>query len=578
MRRLLVTAWLLLCTPVLRAEIEFTVSVPTPLEHYKSYDVDTASLELMSQVMQKLNPEQRAMAMELLQSGKTPGDLPPLDPKEAFKLIDELGLREFKPQLLEVFLHKSQVLDVVPEEYHESVLPILHDALLAFIDGLSDERIAERVVAMSRIPPDADRGEKVLILASKIPTLQKVGQIVARVEAIPPDVREALQTLESGISTMTRDELVAEIEESVGSEVIEKYQIEFADKVLAEASVGAVIRCSFIEPGATEREDMVAKLIKAYVRTGLPQELKIMSALIELVAENAQFYHVEKIPIRELFEQVKDKLDEELLVTQEQANFKRAYEFYQGHKYIRVPEIQPFSTENVTFMDFFHGEKITDAFPGDTQKRAELYRVLADAMTYETLFSKPATSVFHGDPHAGNVMHITDDPDQPYLIGLIDWGLLGNFEREERIEMMQLSLATKWKDVNRLRKNVGALLDQGLPTDPEKLEEINALVEQCMAEHGADTMGALGSLVTHLTTKGYVLNPDLTLFIKSQLTLAGIFRELDPNTKLDKYIENRVSGQVKKEIPKRLLLLPAVKYRGYRSLMTTPEVFKAAGK
>ena len=106
--------------------------------------------------------------------------------------IERLGLREHKTELLEVFLHQSQVLDLVPEESRDAVLPILHDALLAFMDGLAEERLAERLVAMSRVPPDAPRGEKILILASKTPTLQKLGQIVARMDGIPPDIQQAL--------------------------------------------------------------------------------------------------------------------------------------------------------------------------------------------------------------------------------------------------------------------------------------------------------------------------------------------------------------------------------------------------
>ena len=68
-------------------------------------------------------------------------------------------------------------------------------------------------------------------------------------EGIPPDVSLALQSLESGISTMTRDELVAVIEENIAPEKVEEYQIKFEDKVLAEASVGAVIRATIVEPG-----------------------------------------------------------------------------------------------------------------------------------------------------------------------------------------------------------------------------------------------------------------------------------------------------------------------------------------
>jgi hypothetical protein len=227
------------------AKIEFQVDLPTPREHYKNYDAGKAALELMGKVMNDLDPTTRDLVMKFMQSGQGPEALPPMSPEQGLQLIRSMGLEKYKTEMLEVFLHQSQVLEAVPEEYKDTILPILHDALLAFMDGLSEERLAERLMVMSRLPQDAPRGEKILVLTSKIPTLQKLGQIVARLDGIPPDVQQSLQTLESGISTMTRDELVGFIKADVGAETIERFQIRFADKILAEASVGAVIRATF---------------------------------------------------------------------------------------------------------------------------------------------------------------------------------------------------------------------------------------------------------------------------------------------------------------------------------------------
>jgi ubiquinone biosynthesis protein len=441
------------------------------------------------------------------------------------------------------------------------------------MDGLSEERLAERLMVMSRLPQDTPRGEKILVLASKIPTLQKLGQIVARVDGIPPDVQASLQTLESGISTMTRDELVGFIKEDVGAETIERYQIRFADKILAEASVGAVIRATFVPEGTTEPAEIVCKLIKPYVTTGLPQELEIIDGLIELAENNADFYNLQGIPLEDLFEEIKTKLAEELRVTQEQANFRRAYEYYRSNKLVRVPKILDFSTKNTTFMEYLEGEKITDAFPADQKQRSILAKRLMKVMAYESLFSKVPTSIFHGDPHAGNVMHVTEDPQNPYLIGLLDWGLLGEFDREHRLEMVQLTAALKGKRKRKLHKNVGSLLRDGLPEDSEKREQIFALADQCLDKEGG-TMVIYASLIEELAKAGFVLDTNLTLYIKSQATLAGIYRELDPNLKADKFIEGLASKQVMKEFPKRLLFLPAWNYRGYRSLMSNGDVFE----
>jgi hypothetical protein len=73
---------------------------------------------------------------------------------------------------------------------------------------------------------------------------------------------------------------------------------------------------------------------------------------------------------------------------------------------------------------------------------------------------------------------------------------------------------------------------------------------------------------------GYVLDSQFSLFIKSQVTVTGILRELDPTLNQDKLVKKKVSGLVRKEFPKRLVLLPAWNYRGYRSTLSNGDVFR----
>lgn len=558
--------------PAAAAGAAFTVPLPTPREHYRTYDADKEALELLNKILQDLDPEWRARAMELLASGDGPAALPPVEPEEALETFRKLGLAKHKTEMLELFLHKSQVLDVIPEKHRAEYLPIVHDALLAFLDGLAEERLAERIIALSRIPQDAPRGRKILILASRLPALQKMGQIIARLEGIPPDISAALQTLESGIRTMSRDELVRFITTDVGRETIERLQIRFADDILAEASVGAVIRGSFLPPGAQERHDLVCKMIKPYVATGLPEEIRIIDALIDLATRHASFYRLEGMPLKDLFEDIKSKLADELRVTQEQKNFRRAYEYYRQYPRVRVPQIYDFSTPHATFMEFLHGEKISEAFPTEPRKRVMLARRLMDVMSYESLFSRQETSIFHGDPHAGNVMHIIGDSQDPFAIGLLDWGLLGEFDRRHRIGMVQLQLALRANDRKRLYRHVGVLLDGGLPADAAQQARIRALADECLPAKGG-VYETYGDLVVRLMKAGFVLDPNLSLFIKSQVTLMGIYRELDPSLNPDRYLETRARNRVLQEFPKRLVLLPAWNYRGYRSLMSNGDVF-----
>ena len=459
-------------------------------------------------------------------------------------------------------------LDIQPET-------IPHLSPLGAPPGRDPEREAkyERAMALAKAK-GASRGDKILIFASRLPTLQKIGQVIARLDGIPPDIQRSLQRLENGIQTMSRDELVTYIEKEVGAEQVQKYDLKFADRVLAEASVGAVISGSFQPSGeSAKRQNLVCKVIKPYVVSGLPEEMRSIDRLITLVTSFADVYKIEGFDLKDFFADVRANLENEIKVSEEQAHFRRAYEFYKNDPRVKVPEIFDFSTEHATFMEFLKLQKLPESFPGDQKSRRILADRLATILTFESLFSRQPTSIFHGDPHGGNVMRIRDDPKDPYRLGLLDWGLMGEFPREQRMQMVQLGLAYTQKSKKRMVRNTGSLIKGGLPADQQKLAAIEQMVGRALEIKGG-IFEAYGALLEELFKAGYVLDPQFSLFIKSQLTIAGILRELDPSLNQSKLVRKKTNGLVMKELPKRLVLLPAWNYRGYRSMLSNGDIFR----
>jgi ubiquinone biosynthesis protein len=562
----------LFCALAQAARGQSGLVLPTPRDHYKTYNVESARLALAARLLSEVDPETRKTVVKFLEAGANPGDVARMKPEDVMRLARGSGLLKYKPEILEILVHSSQVLETVPAKSFDTYGPIIHDALLAFLDGLSEERMIDRALALANAK-DASRGEKILIFASRIPTLQKIGQIIARFEGIPPDIQQALQSLENGIRTMNRDELVAYVEKEVGAEQVRRYDLKFDDRILAEASVGAVIFGSF-QPSAesSKRRNLVCKVVKPYVLSGLPEEMRSIDRLITLITKFADAYRIEDFNLKDFFADIRVQLENEIKVSEEQAHVRKAYDFYKNHEGVKVPEIFHFSTEHVTFMEFLNIEKLTESFLGDQKSRRILADRLATIMTFEALFSKQHTSIFHGDPHGGNIMRIRDDPKDPYKLALLDWGLMGEFPREQRMEMVQLSLAYGQKSKKRMVRNVGSLIKGGLPKDPQKLARIEEMVGRAMEVKGG-MFEAYGALLEELFRAGYVLEPQFSLFIKSQLTIAGILRELDPALNQSKLVRKKTTGLIMKEFPKRLVLLPAWNYRGYRSMLSNGDVF-----
>ena len=308
----------------------------------------------------------------------------------------------WRPQVLELLLHRSHVLEAVPDSARDW-LPIVHDSLLFFLDHLGEERLLERLLNQASVPEDAPRGEQVLQFLAQTPTLQKIGQIFARNPEVPPDLRESLQILENSLKTTSRDQVTQFILQEIGPETMEEYQVHFAEEILAEATVGVILPCTLVLPGETRVREAVAKVIKPYVMLALQEELEIFDRLTQYFAEYSGSYAIGTILISDMFEEIREALSREIQVVDEQENLAKAAEYYQHNERVTVPELYPLSTEHVTFMGFIHGQKITDAFPGQPQARARLARRLVDILTLDVLLSPYEEALFHGDPHAGNV-------------------------------------------------------------------------------------------------------------------------------------------------------------------------------
>jgi ubiquinone biosynthesis protein len=268
-------------------------------------------------------------------------------------------------------------------------------------------------------------------------------------------------------------------------------------------------------------------------------------------------------------------------VEEEQENLRVAATYFSNDPRVKVPGVLPFSTRNVTCMEFIDGVKVTDAFPGRANDRARLARRLSDLLTFDVLFAKVPMALFHGDPHAGNVFHVGTNGgplsgrDADALrIALLDWGLAAELTLEDRERVTQLMLGLRLGHAKRIANNISAFVD--LKGEPGESESLLVLAEGFLAERERNGLfEGLDELLTILAREGYAVHYRAAMFIKAQLTIAGIMKELDPSFDQSEYLMDRMQGQVMRELPKRLLRtvwFPAWNSHDYRSLMSNEDV------
>ena len=543
----------------------------TPIDHYETFDANRAELSLLNAVLSELDPQSQILVQQFL-APREEGTTPPVPRSQARAFLRSLDLEPWRAEILDLLVHRSSVLAVVPDDASHWI-PVVHDSLLFFLDRLGEERLFDRILNLIYLPAGAPRGDRLLQFAHRTPTLQKIGQILARNPALSPDLREALQTLENGIATSDPDEIVEFIRSEIGQETIDAFQIQFADDILAEASVGAVIRATVHLEGEEESNDVAIKIVKPYVLDSLPRELAIVDELALYFEEHSDSYGLGNIPLSDTFRDVRAALSSEIRIEDEQDNLDLAEAYYADNPEIRIPHLYPFSTPSVTVMDFISGVKITDAHLGEPAARREMARRLSDALTMDVMFSPKDEAIFHGDPHAGNVFHVSEDAEDAHRIALLDWGLYGSFPRIQREQLVQLVLGVYLGNTKRMRNNVGALIEE-TPGSPEDQQKIRDIVDEVIRNR-TEIFPTLQNLTVKLATAGFQTRFNIALFVKSQITIAGILLELDPEFDQDARILGGATGLVWREFPKHMLntlWFPAWNSHNYRSMLSNEDI------
>jgi ubiquinone biosynthesis protein len=539
------------------------LELPTPLEQYEKYDWEADARALALEIAATAPEEARTRAAALVGSSS---------PDEVRAVLDSIDWRRYRSRLEMILLHGSRVLEVVPDDAARW-RPLIHDALLLFLDGMSEQRFLDRLVAQAALPRDAGRGARVLAFVADAPSLQKLAQILARNPALAPDLRAALQTLENGLRSAQYDEILSLIRREISPATMEEYRIVFDDRLLAEASVGAVVVARYRPLTSDKDARSACKVLKPRAVTALGEDLALIDRVLAYLETHADFYAIGDTPLVDIFHEIREALSRETQVADERKNLVRAREYYRNQPAVLVPAVLPFSSENVTCMEFVEGVKVTEAFAGSPKDRAKLARRVSDVLTYDVIFSRNDPALFHGDPHAGNVFHAPSAQD-PYRLGLIDWGLAAEFSLEERRHVAQLMLGLYLKDEKRLANHSAVLVDGA--TDAEDAVRMRTAAVKVVEGNGSDEMFTLlDELLTELASEGYKIRYSAAIFIKSQLTIAGILKELDPEFDQDDYVLDRIEGQVWKEFGPRLLhtvWFPAWNSHDYRSLLSNEDV------
>ena len=448
---------------------------------------------------------------------------------------------------------------LIPEAFARYRRAIL-DGMMAFLERLPEEQTAAILVDQAMLPEDAEVAARLVAIARHCPALHKLAQVLARDRRLPADLRAHLQTLETMPPSHELDWLEAEIEAEIGP--LAALGIRLGEEPLAEASVAIVVPFVWTDGKRRERRG-VFKLLKPGIEAVLERELAVLQEIGAILDERCAEYGLPRIAYEDTFLQVRDLLRREVHLNLEQRHLAEAREVYAGEPSVIVPEVFAFSTPRLTAMQRIDGGKVTDVQGLDEAGRRRLAAAIVGALIADPIWSAEQPSLFHADPHAGNLMLTPDG-----RIGLLDWSLVGRLGKRERVCMTQILIGALTIDAERI---VGAMLALGEGEgDAEALRAVVADVLAPIREGALPGLDWLTALMDATAMQGARYGADLIVFRKVLQTLQGVVADVCDRAGVDAALATAFLGRLMAEWPARLVSPPFS--RGLSTHMSNAEL------
>ena len=279
----------------------------------------------------------------------------------------------------------------------------------------------------------------------------------------------------------------------------------------------------------------VFKLLKPGIEDRLELELELLSQVGADFDKKFIELDIPAMDYEELFEQIREKLQHEVCLDQEQYNLPQAADVFADQPLVHIPALLPHCTPRVTAMERIDGVKVTDRRFADPLNRAS-WPNWSSMLWSRPIFSRGDHAMFHADPHAGNLMAHDN------RLAILDWSLVGFLGEPERLAIVQMVQGAITLDARRIVEileslNTSARIDSAA---------LYAIVQASLKQIRHGRLPGLAWLVDLLDDAVHVAGlrvaSDLMLMRKSLHTLEGVVAEIgDGAVELDDVLMNDFS-------------------------------------
>jgi predicted unusual protein kinase regulating ubiquinone biosynthesis (AarF/ABC1/UbiB family) len=358
------------------------------------------------------------------------------------------------------------------------------------------------------------------------PVYIKLGQwLSSRADLLPQPYLEELSKLQDDVPAAPFEKVKPIIEKDLGP--INDVFTSINTTAISGASLGQVYLAKIKD------QDVIVKVKRPGIEDIIQEDIavlkKIIPFAIRFVDPNLRF------SANSMLSQFIETIHEELDYSVESSNLKKIRQNLTRHDNVRIPKVHDeYSSKDVLTMEYIPGIKITNIDELD-KKGINRQKIVIDVhKVFFTMLLRD--SIFHADPHPGNIS-IADDGS---LI-LYDFGMVGRIDKETRMRLVRLYLALVEKDPAR---TVNAMNDLGMLTSDfnrSVIEQGIALSIRAMYGKKPDEMEvkALMELANKTMSKfPFALPKNLALYMRMSSIIEGIYKAHKVDFKFVQVLKN----------------------------------------
>jgi ubiquinone biosynthesis protein len=395
---------------------------------------------------------------------------------------------------------------------HARWVPVIEAMLEAFLRQFDRAVLAQLLDDQRALPPSASAGARAARMAGELTALHKICQMLARNPRLPAEASAALAPLESLPPEAIPDRALREAVALTGQRQL-GFELDPESPKVARGSVADIFR---FRDRTSEGNAIAFKTVRADSLLRIQKEAAILMRMAEdCPAVGAVAGPNFATALAEALRDAAGALLREIDFVAEAANLRDARAFYQLNRRIRVPAPIGLPFDRGIFMEFVESVPLLDA-PLDSESRRDAARFVFRRLILDPLFSGLPESIFHADPHAGNLM-VQTQRRAPLTLVLLDWSQAGRLSAPLCRALIALCLYC-------------VTGDEPSPEVLARLLESNQKsIRIALPQSTGDPLHAAFEIVQQLALEGHPVPLNLLLLRKSFLTLDGITHQLDPD-------------------------------------------------